>query len=440
VQCKTKIKIAAGKIESLSKYINDKNHGTKRARKRPMKIIAISKQQMRRFMLTHQGLLLPNELKNQLDICGFIKRVGCIQFDPLNVVGRNPDLVLQARITGYRINDIETYLYENRELIDIWDKNMSICCTEDWPYFSRFRTAHQEWCVEYSDKIKKIRDYLSEHPWACSSDFTMEEKVGWHYGPQRFAKAALECMCYAGEAIVHHKKGNRRYYGLAERYLPREIFLRNDVNETIEEFYQWAMLRRINSIGALWNKASDAWLGVSGLKTNHRNAAFAALAEKNKITEIRVNCLNVPLYIATENQHLLEQNDIAVDDSNKIASILAPLDNLIWDRKLIGQLFDFEYKWEVYTPVAQRKYGYYVLPVLYGDRFVARFEPGQDKKTKMLIIKNWWWEPDVEQTAELHAALQNCFRKFLDYLELDAIHIDKKIQNRNQLAWLTKIR
>jgi uncharacterized protein YcaQ len=80
---------------------------------------------------------------------------------------------------------------------------------------------------------------------------------------------------------------------------------------------------------------------------------------------------------------------------------------------LIKELFDFDYRWEVYTPVANRRYGYYVLPILYGDRFIARFEPGRDKNERRLILKNWWWEPAIRVTKAIKEALRICFKEFM---------------------------
>jgi uncharacterized protein YcaQ len=120
----------------------------------------------------------------------------------------------------------------------------------------------------------------------------------------------------------------------------------------------------------------------------------------------------------------------------KRAAIIAPLDNLLWDRELIGQLFNFKYRWEVYKPVAEREYGYYVLPVLYGDRFVTRFEPERDKKTGAFVIKNWWWEEEIEKTDEMFNALHDCFQRFSGYLGTDTIRVDKKLVKREGLDWL----
>ena len=90
---------------------------------------------------------------------------------------------------------------------------------------------------------------------------------------------------------------------------------------------------------------------------------------------------------------------------------LAPLDNLLWDRKLIAALFDFDYTWEVYVPKDKRKYGYYVLPLLYGERLVGRIEPVFDKKARQLTVKNIWYEADfVPDTAFKKALDERLFR------------------------------
>ncbi len=118
------------------------------------------------------------------------------------------------------------------------------------------------------------------------------------------------------------------------------------------------------------------------------------------------------------------------------AAVIAPLDNLIWDRKLAGELFTFEYVWEVYKPAAERRYGYYVLPILYGDRFVARFEPGRDADDGVLQIVNWWWEPDVEPTDLMVQALRGAFKRFLAYLSADEIRITEAARTQAELGWL----
>jgi hypothetical protein len=115
---------------------------------------------------------------------------------------------------------------------------------------------------------------------------------------------------------------------------------------------------------------------------------------------------------------------------------MAPLDNLLWDRRMLKEIFDFEYKWEVYVPADKRRYGYYVLPVLYGDRFVARFEPGYDKQQGILTIKGWWWEEGVAPSEQMRIDLADCFHRFLQYLGGQCLQIERQPLERARLEWL----
>ena len=120
-----------------------------------------------------------------------------------------------------------------------------------------------------------------------------------------------------------------------------------------------------------------------------------------------------PFYIRSEDEIYL--NHIP---ENKEARFLAPLDNMLWDRDLIKRIFQFDYSWEVYVPESKRKYGYYVLPVLYGNRLVARFEPELQRNNEPVKIKKWWWEKDIIVTNEMESAIEKEFIEFNKYLNI----------------------
>ena len=111
--------------------------------------------------------------------------------------------------------------------------------------------------------------------------------------------------------------------------------------------------------------------------------------------------LRFPLYVLSTDLPLLESVRSGQADCKARLEFLAPLDPMLWDRKLIEALFGFQYSWEIYTPASKRKYGYYVLPVLYGDRLVGRIEPKTDRKANSLTVQNIWFEPGVRQTKTL---------------------------------------
>ncbi|UQZ37211.1 hypothetical protein C2I18_28930 [Paenibacillus sp. PK3_47] len=381
----------------------------------------ISKQQARLFLLRHQRLVNGGLAAGKQSIYEFVRHAGCIQYDPLNIAGHNHELVLQARVPGFVPELASELLYKDRLLIDGWDKNMSIYCTEDWPYFARRRklTAERYQQNEALNLMAAtIREQLIVRGPLSSIDLEGKEKINWAWAPARLTRAAMESMYFRGEITVHHRVHTRRYYHLTEKLLPEKLLASEDPNVTEEQHHDWYVLRRIGSIGLQWNKSGDGWLGIHGLKSKERTAAVQRLLLNDSIREVRVEGVKLPLYMRTTDAPVLEgvlSEGVAGEAvPGSYAAALAPLDNLLWDRELILQLFNFQYRWEVYKPAAQREYGYYVLPLLYADRFVARFEPVMNRKTGILTISRWWWEPgealDADMIPPLSRALSNLAR------------------------------
>lgn len=308
---------------------------------------------------------------------------------------------------------------------------MSIYPVEDWPYFFRYRKKANRRYYNKSKHLKEIlpevRKALQENGPLSSIDLKFDRKVNWSWAPTRAARAALESMYSWGELIIHHKVGTRKVYNFAKKHLPLKLLSKDDPNLTSEEYYQWYIKRRIGSVGMLWGlSGSNAWLGINGLKKKELDTALSSLLQNKEIIKLRVENIKHPVYIRKDEESSLQQIQSKNDLIPQVA-IIAPLDNLLWDRDLINKIFDFEYVWEVYKPVSERKYGYYVLPILYGDRFIARFEPVFEKKTGEFIIKNWWWEPDVLLTNQLKEALEDCLKQFSRYLNASTIKLNCKL-------------
>jgi uncharacterized protein len=377
----------------------------------------ITKLQACRFILTYQGLYPPNKIKTKKELLAFIKKVGCIQYDPLNIVGRNPDLVLQSRIENYKPDMLQQLLYKDRKLLDGWDKMMSIYSIEDWPYFERRRKAAKKH-VEFRKHSKEIlnasdivKDYINKNGPVSSIDLKMNDKVDWHWGKTNLAKAVLENMYHSGELVVHHRINTRRYYDLIEKCIPKGLI--ESQNFSDEEYQEWYALRRIGSVGLLWNRSGELWHDI--LKSKERNETLSRLLNKNLIKKIQVNGIKYPFYILEKDIELLHEC-IESESHYNNCSIIAPLDNVMWDRNMLEALFDFRYRWEAYKPIKEREYGYYVLPVLEGDKFIARFEPGINKKRDIFEIKNWWWESNVKPDTDTKKSIDKCLEQFMKYL------------------------
>ncbi len=404
-----------------------------------MEKLTLTRQQARRCMLAHQGLWPPYALAGKSGVLSYVRRVGCLQYDPLNIVGHNSELVLQARVSDFRPGMLRELLYEDRRLVDGWDKNMAIYCVEDWPCFHRRRERARRHPGKSPEAVRSIlpqvRQAIQERGPLSSIDLDFDQTVDWSWAPTRLARAALESMYSWGELIIHHKVHTRKVYDFASRHVPEELLAAPDPNEAQEQYHDWYVMRRIGSVGLLWNRSGGAWLGISDIKSPERSAAFGRLLEQGEIVELRVEGMGPPLYIRAADTPCLDRA-LDPDGPPPRAVVLAPLDNLLWDRRLVQDLFDFEYVWEVYKPAAERRYGYYVLPILHGDRFVARFEPGRDKESGALVVKGWWWEDGVRQTERLHADLHDCFGRFLRYLGTQSVQVEGQAAAQTGLDWM----
>ncbi len=394
-----------------------------------MSKIKLTKKQARQFLLVYQGLCTPYKWQGKAGILEYIRKVGCIQYDPLNKVGRNPDLVLQARIKNYNSNMLQELLYTDRKLLDGWDKNMSIYAVEDWPYFHRYREEAKQLYDDASTHLHsilpKVREEIEQKGAISSIDLKFDMKVDWAWAPTRAARAALESMFFWGELIIHHKAGTRKFYDFSERSLSSKLLAIPDPNQTLEEYFDWIVKRRIGAIGLLWEKSGDAWLGTKWLKSKERLMTLSRLENRGEIISYEVEGIDYPFYIRKEELSLINEVLESLHAQSKV-TFIAPLDNIIWDRKLLKQIFGFEYTWEVYTPKSIRKYGYYVLPVLYEDRFIARFEPIFNKSTKELVIENWWWEDGMRFSKQFEKSLIEAFIRFSNYLGANCIQFNSE--------------
>jgi uncharacterized protein YcaQ len=376
-------------------------------------------------MLLKQGLLGEHRFLGKAGVMAFVRQAGCIQYDPLDVCGKNSELVLQSRVKGFTKQMLYDLLYQDRLLVDYFDKCLAIIPVEDWPYFERIREAnrhHGRGREEVDAIADDIRAIIAAQGPVSSKDIGLNEKVDWYWSSTNLSRAALETLYFRGDLVVHHKKGTIKYYALAKDHLPAEILHAGDPLQDDLEHFKWRVLRRISAVGLLWRRASDAWIYIQGMKSGERTAALAALLKEEKIVECSVQGIKESLYIVAEDRWIMEMVLRGGEWPGR-TEFIAPLDSFIWDRKLIKALFGFDYTWEVYVPAAKRQYGYYVLPVLSQERFIGRTEVVCDRKNDTLIVKGLWFEPDVEVTAGLRHKVDECLERFRVFHELSTVSV-----------------
>lgn len=395
-------------------------------------MIHLSNRQARQFLLLKQGLLGEYKFHEKQGALSYIRQAGCIQFDPVDVCGKNAELALQSRVKNFQKKALHDLLYKDRALFDYPDKNLSIIPVEDWPYFRRFREISIQGGAKFKDLAKletEAKDYIREYGAVSSDDLPIDGSIHWHshihwsgnwIGDTNAARAVLEHLYATGEFVIHHKRGTRKYYDLADKCIPSAVLEASDPLPDEHSHYKWRVLRRIGAVGVLWNRNSNAFLGIWGMKSPQRERVFKELLNENNILEIQVDSLKTPLYCRAEDAALLDMVKHSEDYIPR-CEFIAPLDCMMWDRKLIHALFDFDYTWEIYTPPAKRKFGHYVLPVLCGDRFVGRIEAASDVKAGVLHVKNVWFENGVRRTKKLDHAMDMRIKRFAKFNECGQI-------------------
>lgn len=379
-----------------------------------MREINLTQREARRFILYKQGLLGEHRFVGKEGVLDFVRQAGCVQFDPIDVCGRSPEITLHSRVKGFTRAMLYELLYVDRRLLDYFDKNLSIMPVEDWMYFERERENHRRWERSHEEILQvhdRIIAVITEKGPLCSADLDIPEKVSWYWSETKLSRAALEHMYFTGELAVHHKSGTIKYYDLIENCVPQAYLSAPDPYPDDFAHRKWRVQRRIGAVGLLWNRASDAWLGIPGLKAGERNDIFAQLLSEGRILPVRVEHIRHTLYCLAEDAEIAEH--VSQDPPAGLrCELIAPLDNMMWDRRLVEEIFGFAYKWEIYTPQARRKYGYYVLPILFGEELVGRLEAVYDRRERKLHLSHIWYEPGVKVTKKLESAVRSALKRF----------------------------
>ncbi len=365
-----------------------------------------------------------------------IRRLGTIQFDPLAPVGTNPDLVLQARVPGYRRGDWLQAAYGRRLLVDGWDKQASLIQPGEWwaqaPFHRWFARRWRQRGVDVdAPEARALVEQVARHGPATSLELGDQRadpalRGSW-YGPKR-SRHLLKALWDAGHLMTHHRVGGRHAYDLPERVLPQGA---SGADATPDDALQRLVVRRVQAAGLL-RPTADAAVWLLPCPRAERDRIAARALARGELIDLDVEGTR---YWTTP--AALAGLDEAPDPAGAGGMrFLAPLDPLIWDRGGVARLFGFDYVWEVYKPQAQRRWGYYVLPVLWGERFVARFDARCQQGTLSLLA--WHWEADIHPARlpeGLAEALQRAAGEFLDYLGAARVVLPRGLGREARRAW-----
>ncbi|TMB55506.1 MAG: winged helix-turn-helix domain-containing protein, partial [Chloroflexi bacterium] len=369
----------------------------------PLPELRISAGHARRFLVRRHLLDPPRSLPAKpASVLRVVDRLGSLQFDPLEVPGaRNHDLVLHDRIAGYRREWCDRWLYgspSKRRLIELYNKSLNILPMAELPYhraaWERYRSRYEDDLLrDHADLVTTILERVKRDGQLSTDAFRdIEHRIEWWWDSDgttttRAAKAVMEALFVIGKLGIARRDGSRRYYDLIERVVrPRLLATSADEHEQ----HRHRLLSRHRGVGLM--AVGGAGELVLGTGSAEERAQLTA--------EMIADGTLLPVAVEGEKQvrHILATERRILDETAKpgkgppAASFLAPLDPLMWDRRLNRTLFGFDYIWEVYVPAAKRKWGYYVLPILFGDRLIGRIEPRLERASRTLRIAGIWFE------------------------------------------------
>jgi uncharacterized protein YcaQ len=353
--------------------------------------VKVTAEAARRFLVARHFLSPARSLAGLDGVRELFRRLGSIQFDPIAVAGRNHDLVLHARVEGYEPSWCEE-LYERREIFEATNKALSFVPTSEFPWFRHVwgrkgPRFHAEALTENATVAERVLERIRAEGPLSSADFARESGAtkDWFGMPENAVRSVLEAYTVTGAIGLARREGNVRYYDVLERLLPADV-LAQEVPE--REQVRHKLLSRYRAHGLLGpGGAGGTFARIAN--PPERNELRAELLERGDLVPVEVEGIRGKRLVVADELPLFE----APPEPAPTVAFVAPFDSLLWDTALLAKLFDFDFVWEGFFQAAKRRWGYYVLPILFGDRLVGRIEPRIDREGGRVEVLGIWWEP-----------------------------------------------
>ena len=381
----------------------------------------------RRFLVARHLLAPARSLDGGPDaVLDVFRRLGSVQFDPLAVAGRNHDLMLHARVADYDPGWCDR-LYERREIFEAYNKGLSLVPTSEFAWFrGNLSINAPRTLAENGEVAARVLERIRADGPLSALDFERERgtTTDWFGMPTNTVRAVLEAYAVTGVLGLARRDGNRRYYDLLERLLSADVLARR---VPLEEQLRHKLLSRYRAHGLLGvGGAGDVFGGLGPAKPDPRwpgyagrNALREELVERGDLVSVEVAGIRGKRLVVGEDVKLLE----APPDPPPSVAFVPPFDPIIWDRRLLGSLFEFDYVWELFLPPAKRRWGWYVLPIVFQDRFVGRIEPRIDRAEARVHVLDVWWEDGFlpRRVDGFVDAMREALRAYLAFADADRL-------------------
>jgi uncharacterized protein len=382
--------------------------------------VKVTAEAARRFLVARQLLAPARSLEGGPDaVLEVFRRLGSLQFDPLSVAGRSHDLVLHARVADYDPAWCED-LYERREIFEAFNKGLSLVPVDRFPWFrGNLGTQARRTLDENREVAGQVLERIRAEGPLSSLDF--ERATGpttdWFGAPTNVVRAVLEAFTVTGELGLARRDGNRRYYDLIERLLPREVLaqkvpLTEQLKFKLRSRYQAHGLLGVGGGGDSFNLLGTAAPDPLGRHPG-RTAMRRELVDEGALVPVDIEGVRGKRLVLREEVELLADPP----EPPPSVAFIPPFDALLWDRPFVGALFEFEYVWELFFPPAERRWGWYVLPFTFRDRLVGRIEPKIDRAAGHVEVIGLWWEDwfDPRRADGFVDAMAEALRAYLRF-------------------------
>lgn len=410
----------------------------------------ISPATARRLAITKQHLAGARHEPTPAGILDVVRDLGCLQLDPLSTVSRSHTLVVFSRVGPYNIADIDRLIYHDRKLFEYWAHAASIVLTEEYPiHHLRMRTyakTDDPWHIRIAEWIqdnKTLRDTILreiKRNGPVSSRVLNEGGIapkswvssGWTN--DRNVSRMLDFLWMQGKIMVAKRQGLNKFWDLAERVLP-EWTPREKLSE--REVVTRAAQKSLRALGVATEKQIAAHY-VSGRYPN-LNERIGELRESGDIERVEIRDGKEGTWKGEWNVHasdlpLLEKIERGEFEGRTV--LLSPFDNLVRDRVRNIRFWNFDYKIEIYTPQAKRKYGYYVLPILHHDQLIGRIDPQMDRARGVLNINAVHAEPNAPRDQRTARAVRDAIEELGEFLGAAEIQYTERVPD----AWSRVLR
>ncbi|MFH1180319.1 MAG: crosslink repair DNA glycosylase YcaQ family protein [Candidatus Bathyarchaeota archaeon] len=376
----------------------------------------ISKESARRLMIEKQGIGNAHNSPDKKNVYSTIEDLGCLQIDTISVVERAHYLTLWSRLGNYDKGLLDTLAYEDRKLFEYWAHAACYVPLTDYRYYLHSMDTRKKELVtrlkKRTGKGKELIEHVlqritNEGPLA-SKDFDSEKKKKGGWWNRKDEKIAMDYLYGAGVLAISHRNNFQRYYDLSENVIPSWV----DTEPPSDEERVWFFTEKtMDCLGVIQPKEARDYYQHFAIKLGRTSNQLETLIKtKENVTSLSIEGGQSTYYSLKEDAARLE--DIDDDFDFEDVQLLIYFDNFMWNRERIQRLFGFESKLEIYVPETERVYGYYHLPVLYGDRIVARLEPKMDRKEDKLLIRGYWTEPGFSETEDYRDKLERNLEDF----------------------------